>query len=36
MLFKIQNHINNFMFVIIDKNFNEIVYDFTLMQAVDL
>ena len=36
MLFKIQKHINNFVFVTIDKSFNEIVYDLLLMQTIDL
>ena len=36
MLLKIQRHINNSVFVTIDKSFNEVVYDFTSMQTVDL
>ena len=36
VLFKIQKHINNSVFVIIDKSFNEIVYNFTSVQTVNL
>ena len=36
MLLKIQRYINNSIFVIIEKIFNEAVYNFTSIQSIDL
>ena len=36
VLSKIQKHINNFVFFIIDKSFNKVVYDFTSIQTTNL